>query len=172
MIKNIFISGQPGCGKTTLIMEILRELKLNAGGFYTQEIKQRGKRSGFKITTLNGKEGILAYVNIKSPYKVGKYKVNIRDLEEIGVKSISGAIKNNRLIVIDELGKMEMMSEKFKKAVETALNSKNKVLGTIKLTPDPFTNKIKRREDTKVFYLTRGNRKKIRNEIINLLGSK
>lgn len=64
---------------------------------------------------------------------------------------------------------MELFSEKFKKAVETALDSKNKVLGTIKLTPDPFTNKIKNRLDTKIFYLTKENRQKVKKEILQLL---
>ena len=168
-IKNIFITGKPGCGKSSLIMEILKELDFNAGGFYTKEIRESGIRKGFKITNLNGKEGILAHVNIKSPYKVSKYKVNTKDLEEIGVKSILNALKENKIILIDEVGKMEMMSEKFKKTVRTALNSKNKVLGTIKMTPDPFTNKIKGRDDAKIFYLTRENREKIKKEIIRLL---
>ena len=169
MIKNIFITGLPGCGKTSLIMEILKELNLNAGGFYTQEIRERGIRKGFKIITLNNKEGILAHVNIKSLFKVSKYKVNIKDLEEIGVKSISDALKEDKIIIIDEIGKAEMYSEKFKQAVLSALNNKNKVLGTIKMTPDPFTDKIKNRIDTKIFYLTKKNWGKIKKEIIKLL---
>jgi nucleoside-triphosphatase len=168
-IKNIFITGPPGCGKTSLIMEIIKELSLEAGGFYTQEIREGGERGGFSITSLNGKKGILAHINIKSPYRVGKYGVDIKDLEEIGVRSILEALKGNKIVIIDEAGKMEMKSDKFKKAVETALNSKNKVLGTIKLTPDPFTDKIKKREDTKIFYLSRENRKEIKKEIIQLL---
>jgi nucleoside-triphosphatase len=165
MIKNIFITGKPGCGKTTLIKEILKELKLKAGGFFTQEIREKGVRKGFEIISLNGKKGILAHQNIKSPYKVSKYRVNIRDLEEIGVKSILEGLKENKLIVIDEIGKMELYSEKFKRAVENALNSKNKVLGTIKMTRDSFTDKIRKREDTKIFYLKRENKKRIKNEI-------
>ena len=165
MIKNIFICGKPGCGKTTLIKEILKERKLNAGGFYTSEIREERIRKGFKITTLNDKEGILAHVNIKSPYRVGKYKVNIKDLEEIGVASILEAMKENKVIITNEIGKMEMKSEKFKKAVETALDSKNKVLGTIMLKPKPFCDKIKQRSDTKVFYLTRENRELVKEEI-------
>ncbi len=82
-MKNIFITGLLGCGKTTLIMEILKELKLDAGGFYTSEIREGGIRKGFKMTTLDVREGTLAYVNIKSPYKISKYKVNLKDIEEI-----------------------------------------------------------------------------------------
>lgn len=169
MFKNIFITGKPGCGKTSLIMEILKEHCLEAGGFYTQEIREKGQRLGFKIIALDGKEGILAHANIKSPYQVSKYKVNIKDLEEIGVGSILEAVEKNKVIIIDEIGKMEMFSEKFKKAVISALDSKNKVLGTIKLTPSSFTDKIKNRKDTKIFYLTRENRQNIKEKILNYL---
>lgn len=169
MVKNILITGKPGCGKTSLIREIIQELNLNAGGFFTQEIRERGVRRGFKIITLNGKEGILADVTITSPYRVSKYKVNIKDLEKIGVKSILEALKKNKIIIIDEIGKMEMFSEKFKKAVISALSSKNLVLGTIKLMPDSFTTKIKTRSDTKIFHLTLENRKEVKLAIINLL---
>lgn len=169
MIKNIFITGLPGVGKTTLIQEIIKELNLDAGGFYTQEIRGKGVRKGFKITTLNNQEGILAHVNIKSPYRVSKYKINLKGLEEIGVRSILDALKEDKVIVVDELGTMELFSEKFKKAVLAVLNSKNKVLGTVKLTPDSFCDKIKKRSDTKNFYLTKNNQEAIKEEIKNLL---
>lgn len=168
-MKNIFIIGKPGCGKTSLIMEILKELNLDVGGFYTSEIRKRGERLGFKITSLDGRKGILAHVDIKSPYKVSKYKVNLKDLEEIGVNSILKAQDKNKLIIIDEIGKMELCSEKFKRAVEITLDSKSKVLGTIKLTPDSFTNKIKQRKDTEILHLTKENREKVKEEIINFL---
>jgi len=171
MIKNIFITGKPASGKTTLIMEIIKELNLDAGGFYTLEIREDNIRKGFKIITLDKKEGILAHVNIKSPYRVSKYKVNIKDLEEIGVRSILEALRENKIVVIDELGKQEMCSSKFRRAALVALNSKNTVLGTIKLTPDPFTDRIRRRKNTKIFHLTRENREEIKKEIIKLLDS-
>jgi nucleoside-triphosphatase len=169
MIKNILISGRPGSGKTTLIKEILKELKLKAVGFYTQEIRENGKRIGFKIINLAGKEGILAHKDIKSPYSVSKYKVKIEDLEKIGVKAILEGLKGKNLIVIDEIGKMELFSEKFKKAVLKALNSKNKVLATIKLTSDPFSNKIKKRKDSQIFYLKKENFPEIKKEIKELI---
>ena len=169
MVKNIFISGLPGCGKTTLIIEILKELKIPARGFFTEEIRRGGKRIGFKIITLSGKEGILAHVEIESPFKVSKYGVDLKVLEEIGVKEIEKSLKENFLIVVDEIGKMEIFSNKFREVILKALNSKNKVLGTIMLKENPFCDKIKQRKDTKVFYLTRENKEKVKKEIFNLL---
>lgn len=169
MIKNIFITGKPGCGKTTLIKEILKEIKIQARGFYTEEIRQKGERVGFKIITLSGKEGILSHKEIESPFKVSKYKVNLKDLEEIGIKEIEKGLKEDCLIVIDEIGKMELFSKKFKKTVIAVLDSKNKVLGTIMLKPNPFADKIKQRKDTKIFYLTQKNKEEIKKQIKELL---
>lgn len=165
-MKNIFISGEPRSGKTTLLKEIIKDLNLGAGGFYTSEIKKDGKRVGFEIRSLGGKKGMLAHKDFESPYKVGSYKVNIKDLEEIGVNSILKSLKEDKVIVIDEIGKMEMKSSKFKQAILAALDSKNKVLGTIKLTPDSFTDKIRKRKDVKIFYLTKENREEVKKEII------
>ncbi len=170
MIKKIFITGLPGCGKTTLIKEILKELDLKSfGGFFTEEIREKGERVGFKIVTLNGKEGILAHKDLKSNFKVSKYGVNIKDLEEIGVKAILEAQKEGKIIVVDEIGKMELFSEKFKRAIENILNSENKVLGTIMLKENPFCDSIKKRKNVKVFHLTRENKEIIKKEILSFL---
>jgi nucleoside-triphosphatase len=166
MIKNIFITGLPGCGKTTLIKEILKELKIPAKGFFTEEIRKEGERIGFKIVTLSGKEGILAERGFRSPYKVSKYGVILKDLEEIGIKEIEEGLKGNFLIVVDEIGKMELFSSKFKEVILKALDSKNKIFGTIIEKENPFCDKIKQRKDTKVFYLTRENREKVKKEIL------
>ncbi|KPJ57420.1 hypothetical protein AMJ49_00575 [Parcubacteria bacterium DG_74_2] len=180
MIKNIFITGKPGCGKTTLIREILKELKIPARGFFTQEIRREGERIGFEIITLTGKKGILAEKGIKSSYKVSKYNVVLRDLEEIGVKEIKEGLKENSLIIIDEVGKMELFSQKFKKVLSIVLESENKILGTIMLAPyrtrsdaglkpNSFCDRIKQRPDTKIFYLTKENFQEIKEKIKNLL---
>ena len=168
MIKNIFITGPPGCGKTTLIKEILEELKIQAKGFFTEEIRNGGERIGFKIVTLSGKEGILAEKGLESPYKVSKYGVLLKDLEEIGVKEIEEGLRGDFLIVVDEIGKMELFSNKFRKAILKVLDSEKKVLGTIMLKENPFCDKIKQRKDTKVFYLTRENKEKVKKEILCL----
>jgi nucleoside-triphosphatase len=166
MIKNIFVTGLPGCGKTTLIKGILKELKIPAKGFFTEEMRKGEERIGFKIVTFSGREGILAEKGFKSPYRVSKYGVILRDLEEIGVKEIEEGLRGDFLIVVDEIGKMELFSRKFREVILKALDSKNRILGTIILKENPFCDKIKQREDTKVFYLTRENREKVKKEIL------
>lgn len=160
--KNIFITGKPGTGKTTLIKKLIDEFNLDAGGFFTQEVREAGERIGFDILTLDGRRGILARKGMKSRFKVGKYGVSLKDLDEIAVDSIKKALQENKIVIIDEIGKMELFSENFKGAVLQALDSGNIILGTIKLAADPFTDKIRRRDDTVIFELTDENREEVR----------
>lgn len=172
MIKNIFITGKPGCGKTTLIKEILKELKIPAQGFFTEEIREKGKRVGFKIKTLSQKEGVLAHKDLKSQFRVSKYGVNLKDLEGIGVKELEKGLEKGYLLIVDEIGKMELFSQRFKDIILRSLESKNKVLGTIMLKENAFSKKIKKRSDTKIFYLAPGNKKRIKREILEILNPK
>ena len=166
-IKNIFITGKPGCGKTTLIKEILKKLKSKISGFYTEEIREKGERIGFKIKTLDKKEGILAHINLKSRYQLGKYKVNLKDLEEIGVLAIKRAIKEKKIVLIDEIGKMELFSVRFQDAVIKALESKKKVLGTIPVKTIPFIERIKAKTPVDIILVTIQNRDSLPDEILS-----
>lgn len=168
-IKKILITGLPGCGKTTLIKEILKEVKVKACGFYTQEIRENKKRVGFEIISLSGKKGILAHLNFESPYQVSKYKVNLSDLEEIGVKEILKGEKEGKVIVIDEIGKMELFSEKFRKAIEKIFSGKNLVLATITFKPNPFIDKIKKGKDINLFYLKRENFSQVKEKVKKII---
>jgi len=163
--KNILLTGRPGVGKTTLIKKVLRKLSLNVGGFHTGEIRERGVRVGFELITLSGRRGILAHKNIRSPHRVGKYGVNLKDLDELGVVELWRAIQEEELVVIDEIGKMELFSDRFKKAVMAALDSEKPVLGTIMQKSSPFADSIKRRPDVEVIEVTEGNREELVNVI-------
>lgn len=156
IIMNILVTGQPGIGKTTLIQKVVHSCD-NTAGFYTQEIRKDGRRIGFAIKTMDGKSGILAHINIDSPFKVSKYKVNIPDIENICVPSID---LDADVIVIDEIGKMELYSESFKQKVLKALETK-KVVATIMKRKHPFCDTIKEREDTKIYTVTKENRDRL-----------
>jgi len=143
-----------------MVMRIVNQLD-SAGGFFTQEFRQNNQRIGFKITDLQGNEGILARKGFKSKFRLGKYGINLKDLEEIGVAAIEEAIKTKEVVVIDEIAKMELFSDNFKSAVLKALDSKKRVLGTIQQSDLPFLKQIKARPDLIVFLLKADNRDKI-----------
>ncbi len=167
MKKNVFFTGYPGVGKTTIIKKMVSEIG-NGGGFYTEEIREVGIRVGFKIITLEGKEGILAHKDIPSPYQVGRYGVNIKDLEEIATESILRTIEDGekKLIVIDEIGKMELFSSRFREVVMMALDDSSKrVLGTIQNQPNPFIEEIKSRKDVKIISVNANNRNSLPQKI-------
>lgn len=139
----------------------------------SQEILERGVRVGFKIIDLlNNVEGILAHINREDGPQVGKYKVCLEDLERIGAKAILDACERADVVVIDEVGPMELYSETFKNAVLRALNSGKVVLGTIHWkAKTPFTEIIRRRGDIKIIEVRYENRnllpKTISEELLN-----
>lgn len=168
-MKNILICGPPGVGKTTLIKKILENINLRAGGFYTKEIKENDRRVGFKIISLVNQKGILAHISVKGMKRVGRYGVNIYDLENIGVKSLNQALRDDDLIIIDEIGKMEIFSDKFKEKVLDCLHSEKYVLATIGIGGDKYISRIKERDDVLVFKINRENRDRLIDRISYLI---
>ncbi|KPJ49347.1 hypothetical protein AMJ40_05790 [candidate division TA06 bacterium DG_26] len=167
--SNILITGSPGVGKTTVIQRVLREFKIEAGGFYTQELRIEGRRVGFELCTLEGKKGVLAHTDMRSTFRVGKYGVDPAELERLGVEAVSRAIEAGILVVIDEIGKMELHSRNFREKVIEALDSSSPVLATIGPQPLPFLQKIKSRHDVALIEVTRENRNLLVNEIGRLI---
>jgi len=169
MKRALLLTGKPGTGKTALIKEALSGTKVKRGGFYTEEIRTGGIRQGFRIVTLDGQEAILAHVGISSPYQVSKYRVDTDSLNRVGVSALRQALKESDLIVIDEIGKMELLSSQFREAVTQAINSGKKVLGTIMLNPHPFADEIKRHPEVETLLVTRDNRTEVMRKVLNWL---
>ena len=175
-LKNVMITGKPGVGKSTLVSQLIeraKELGMKVGGLSTPEIRVGGRRIGFKLVDIaTGEEGILAKVGISGPM-VSKYGVNLEDLRRVGVGAIKRAIIESDLIVIDEIGKMELFSKEFKQAVIDALNSEKPVIATVgKFLRDPFVKEILNREDILLFEITKGNRDTVFKEILDILFKK
>jgi nucleoside-triphosphatase len=169
MASVCLLTGSPGTGKTTVIRQAIAGPEINAGGFYTEEIRSGGVRQGFRIVTIDGQDAILAHVDNPGRYRVSKYGVDTDNLDNIGVAAIERAIRESDLIVIDEIGKMELFSPRFREAVFKAIDSGKKVLGTVMLNPYPFADDIKRRPDVKVIELTRTNHQQVLSEITDWL---
>ena len=128
-----------------------------AGGFYTEEIRSSGVRRGFKLVTLDGQSAILAHVKIHSPHRVSKYGVDIDSLDRVGVSALRKAAQECDLVVVDEIGKMELFSANFKEAVLQIIDSGKRVLGTIMLNTHPWADAIKRRPQVDLVPVTGAN---------------
>jgi nucleoside-triphosphatase THEP1 len=155
--NNILFTGPPRCGKSTLIERIVQRIDRPATGFFTKEIRKKGRRVGFSINTLDQKEGVLAHQRIKSRRRVGKYGINLTDLEKIAVPSMIPT-RPDELVVIDEIGKMECFSLLFKQTLESVLDSDHPVIGSIALKGDRFIGRIKARADVGLVMVTPSNR--------------
>ncbi|MCU0632906.1 MAG: nucleoside-triphosphatase [Methanolinea sp.] len=153
---NILITGVPGCGKTTLIMELARRLApYRPAGFFTREFREKGERFGFELVSLGGQTGILADARMRSGCRVGKYGVDIPAFESfLGEILFFGA----PLVIIDEIGKMECFSPLFRTLIPDLLDSPSVVLATIALRGTPFIESFKSRRDVEICLLDRQNR--------------
>lgn len=159
----LLLTGAPGVGKTTVLVKTVDALKaegISVGGMISREAREGNARVGFEIMDLHGgKHGWLAHVNQQSGPRVGKYYVNIQDLENIGAKAITDASEKCDVIAIDEIGPMELYSQKFKQAVVLALGSKKLVLALVhRKAKDLLITEAKAREDAKIFTVTASNR--------------
>lgn len=168
MKKNLLITGRPGVGKTTLAIKVIEASGLNPKGFYTEEIRMARERKGFRIKTFGRKEGTLAHVDYKDKPKVGKYGVDIESFEAVAIPELEEALHGSQIIVIDEIGKMELFSQKFKELVIKALDSPYPLLGVIKDYGNGFIQKIKSRPDVRLFTLTIENRNSLLQEILSI----
>jgi len=144
----LFLTGRPGVGKTSILLkvaELLRAKGYKIGGMVSQEFRKRGVRMGFEIIDLaTGKKGWLAHINQTVGPHVGKYRVNLSDLNNIGVSCINKAVDEADIIIVDEIGPMELFSTDFKNVVIGVINSKKPMIGTIHYrAQDLLINKIK-----------------------------
>jgi len=170
MKKDILLQGFPGVGKTTVVKTIVAAVE-SAGGFYTEEIREGSTRKGFQIITLEGKQGILAYEGRASSYRVGKYGVIMPVLESIGVGSIRDALEDagKEMVVIDEIGRMELFSKRFQDVVLEAFNSPKRVLATVPLKGNVFVEELKSRKQSALILVTADNRNSLPGDILNMI---
>jgi len=149
------LTGKPGTGKTSLIKQAVTELEGRAGGFYTEEIRSQGTRLGFRLVTMDGHEAILAHTDFNKRFQVGKYGVDVDSLDRVGVSALRKAAEQCDLVVVDEIGKMELFSADFREAVLEIIGGGKRVLGTIMLHANPWADAIKRQSQVILVTVTR-----------------
>jgi len=158
MRRRILLTGPPGCGKTTVVGKVAEILRDGASGFYTEEIRDAKKqRIGFRVVTLDGKRGELAdKISVHGP-RVGSYRVNVESFERVALPSLE--MEEGRVLIIDEIGKMECFSETFVRRVREIFQAGYPVLAAIPLRGGgEFLEEIRRQRDVIPFIVTIENR--------------
>ncbi len=166
-----FVTGSPGIGKTTVILKSLDLLKnsgFRVGGMISREVREEGNRVGFELIDLEtGQKGWLAHVNQPEGPQIGKYRVNISDMDRIGAESILRAVANAQIVVVDEIGPMELHSSAFKDAVAKAVHSGKLLLGVIHQSARaPLIEQLRKRDDIEILEVTHGNRNELHKLIV------
>ena len=176
MARKILLTGRPGVGKTTVLIETIRELEgrgLRVGGMVSREVRDGGVRVGFEISDLaSGRKGWLAHVEQQEGPQIGKYRVNLKDLVEIGVNAINRAASDSTtsVIAIDEVGPMELCSEDFRNAVKKAVEAEKPLIGTIHYKArSTLIDDIRSRSDVKIIEITHDNRSYVKGAVLNEL---
>jgi nucleoside-triphosphatase len=161
----LFLTGNPGVGKTTLVRAVAERLQgIKCAGFYTEETRQRGQRTGFKIVTLDGQERILASLGNRKP-TVGKYSVHVEEFEKLILRYLDPVTTPTDLYVIDEIGKMELLSGQFRVRITELLAQRTNLLATITKQGNGFVDQIKCRRDVEIIEVTRKNRDELPEEL-------
>ena len=158
MSRNLLVTGPPGCGKTTLVRRVVQDLgDLPMLGFYTEEIREGRDRAGFALVSLDGKRGVLSHVRFPGPHRVGRYGVDIPGFEAF-LDGLGAADPGLRLLVVDEIGKMECLSGRFRAFLRERLDAPVPLLATIALRGTPPIEQVKLRSDVMIISMGTENR--------------
>lgn len=171
MKRLLFLTGNPSVGKTSVLMKTIEALRAKGycvNGMTSSEIRGVRGRIGFEVLDLvNGKHGVLAHVDQRNGPRLGKYVVNLVDLENIGASAIDNAVEREGVIAIDEVGPMELFSLKFREAVERAIASKRLVIGVIHAKArGRLVDMIRKRADAEIAVVTFENRNSLHETVV------
>ncbi|WP_410507118.1 NTPase [Methanosarcina hadiensis] len=169
----IAVTGSPGTGKSTVVAKVAEKLAsqpgFKIGGIRTAEIRKGGHREGFSIQDLvTGETGTLSHIK-GNGHRLGKYRINMEDLERIGVNAIRNSLFCD-LVIIDEIGPMELISGAFVAAVEEVLESNKPILAVLHHSSrHPLARRI--RKEFEVLAVDTKNRDELPEKIFNRFAS-
>lgn len=158
-VPQVLLEGRPGIGKTTVARRLVARLRhddVPVAGFTTEELRDGGRRVGFAIETVDGRRSTLAHINLAGPPRVGKYGVDLAAFEKLALPSLDAG--PGTVAVVDELGKMELASRRFRGAFAALLKRPVPVVATVHVHAHPFTDALKKRPGVEVIRVTTGNR--------------
>ncbi len=162
----ILLTGHPGSGKTTTVREVVKRLRgrVPMSGFYTEELREAGRRVGFQGVTLDGKTFALAHVRTGGPLRIGPYGVDLTGIETVGIEALSPPDART-LVVLDEIGKMECLSRAFKERAQSLLDDDTPLIATVAAVGVGFVKKVRNSNRAKMFTMTRGESEGMAGEI-------
>jgi len=171
MPRHLLLTGLPRVGKTTVIKQLADSLvAYHPDGVFTQEIREDGIRNGFELVTLDGRRQLLAHVNIPGPYRIGKYGVDLVGFEEL-LSSLDLPHSPSRVVILDEIGKMECLSPRFIEEVNALLDSTKMLIATVALKGRGFPATVKSRPDCQVIMVTLTNRSTLAGSLLPEISS-
>jgi nucleoside-triphosphatase len=170
----IVITGEPGIGKTTLVKKLVKALGDRAIGFWTEEVRdpKTRKRTGFKVVSTEGKSLLFASKTFTSKHLVGSYGVNVQRFESVALPVLERAIKEkDKVVVIDEVGKMELFSKPFRELVRYIVRSPSmRAVLTIPVRDvHPLVAELRRLEGAVLIELNKENRDSLLEDLLDLL---
>ena len=172
-MPRLLLTGDPGCGKTTAIRRIVERLRAPGGprmsGFLTEEVREGGRRRGFQGITLDGRTFPLALPSGSGPYRVGPYVVTLDGLETVGVPALED--RQAQLVVLDEVGKMESFSARFRAAVDALLHRDVPVLGTVAVHGVGFPKRVRHDPRITLLRMSRSSRDAVVGEVLRRLAA-
>jgi nucleoside-triphosphatase len=173
MPPRLVVEARPGAGKTTAfrrLAELMRESGAPTKGFTTEELRERGRRVGFVVESLGGARETLAHVELPGPPRVGRYGVDLEAFERVALPALRAS--SGDVVLVDELGKMELASAGFRAAVEELVEAPVALAMTVQVARHPLTDRLRGRPDVEVIRLTARNRDQLPEELAErLLGS-
>jgi nucleoside-triphosphatase len=166
------VDGRPGAGKTTALSrlsQLLRDADIPLCGFLTKELRHGRSRVGFEIETFDGERGVLAHVKLAGPPRVGRYGIDLEAFERVALPAV-GRPRQECVVLIDELGKMELASKRFREAVVALFDHPVPIVASVQMSRHPITDALKRRADVETLRLTASNRDRLPGELAERLG--
>jgi nucleoside-triphosphatase len=155
----ILLTGAPRAGKTTLVRRIVAELAISGiavGGFITGELREQGRRVGFLAEAIGGGSAILAHVTRNEGPVVGRYHVDVPAFDRVALPALDRAARECDVLVIDEIGLMELYSDAFAQAVQRIFELDVALVATVPAQKHPVTEDLKQRPGVELLTVTRG----------------